>query len=150
MRVLIQRVKEARVEVSGRVTGEIGHGLLVFVGIEEDDGKDDIEWLSGKISRLRIFNDADGKMNHSVTDVDGGILCVSQFTLFASTQKGNRPGFTRSAPPRVADPLYERFVAYLGAVSGRTIETGEFGEDMQVSLVNDGPVTIWMDSRARE
>ena len=137
-------------EVGGRVTGEIGHGLLVFVGIEEDDGKDDIEWLSGKISRLRIFNDADGKMNHSVTDVDGGILCVSQFTLFASTQKGNRPGFTRSAPPWVADPLYERFVAYLGAVSGRTIETGEFGEDMQVSLVNDGPVTIWMDSRARE
>ncbi|WP_116107205.1 D-aminoacyl-tRNA deacylase [Lewinella sp. IMCC34191] len=150
MRILIQRVSEARVTVEGTVTGEIGPGLLIFVGIEEGDDKEDIEWLAGKVSRLRIFNDEDDKMNHSVTDVDGGILCVSQFTLFASTQKGNRPGFTRSAAPRVADPIYERFVAYLGAVSGRTVETGTFGADMKVSLVNDGPVTIWMDSKARE
>ncbi|PPK87406.1 D-tyrosyl-tRNA(Tyr) deacylase [Neolewinella xylanilytica] len=150
MRILIQRVTEARVEVAGSVTGQIGKGLLVFVGIEETDDKEDIEWLCGKISRLRIFNDEDDKMNYSVTDVDGGILCVSQFTLFASTKKGNRPGFTRSAAPNVATPIYERFVAYLGAVAGRTVETGEFGADMQVSLVNDGPVTIWMDSKERE
>ncbi|MGB3801315.1 MAG: D-aminoacyl-tRNA deacylase, partial [Lewinella sp.] len=136
MRVLIQRVSEASVMVDGSVTGQIGPGLLLFVGIEEGDDTEDIEWLSGKISRLRIFNDDEGKMNHSVTDVDGGILCVSQFTLFASTQKGNRPGFTRSAAPQVADPIYERFVAYLGAVAGRTVETGEFGADMKVSLVN--------------
>ncbi len=150
MRVLIQRVLEASVTVEGSVTGRIGPGLLVFVGIEVEDGKEDIEWLSGKIIRLRIFNDEEGKMNHSVTDVDGGILCVSQFTLFASTKKGNRPGFTRSASPDVAVPIYERFVAYLSAVAGRTVETGEFGADMQVALVNDGPVTIWMDSRKRE
>ena len=150
MRVLIQRVTEASVAIGGVVSGRIGPGLLLLLGVEEADGGEDIEWLCGKIVRLRIFSDADGKMNRSLLDTGGGLLVVSQFTLFASTRKGNRPGFTRSAPPPVAIPLYERFVAELGALSGRAVETGEFGADMQVALVNDGPVTIWMDSRARE
>ena len=150
MRVLIQRVTEASVAIGGVVSGRIGPGLLLLLGVEEADGGEDIEWLCGKIVRLRIFSDADGKMNRSLLDTGGGLLVVSQFTLFASTRKGNRPGFTRTAPPAVAIPLYERFVAELGALSGRAVETGEFGADMQVALVNDGPVTIWMDSRARE
>ncbi|MBB4078914.1 D-tyrosyl-tRNA(Tyr) deacylase [Lewinella aquimaris] len=150
MRTLIQRVSRASVTISGEITGRIGPGLLVLLGIEEADGPEDIDYLCGKISRLRIFGDAEGKMNLSVADTDGGLLVVSQFTLFASTRKGNRPGFTRSAGPPVAIPLYEQFVARLAEVSGRPVETGEFGADMQVELVNDGPVTIWMDSRNRE
>ncbi|MCP9234400.1 D-aminoacyl-tRNA deacylase [Lewinella sp. JB7] len=150
MRILIQRVSRASVTIAGEVSGQIGPGLLVLLGIEDADGTEDIEHLCGKISRLRIFSDAEGKMNLSVADTDGGLLVVSQFTLFASTKKGNRPGFTRSAGPPVAIPLYERFVARLAEVSGRPVETGEFGADMQVELINDGPVTIWMDSRNRE
>ena len=150
MRVLLQRVSEAAVTINGRVSGRIGTGLLVLLGIEEADTPEDIYWLCGKVSRLRIFSDAEGKMNHSVVDIDGGLLVVSQFTLFASTKKGNRPGFTRSAGPAVAVPLYEQFVARLGEVAGRKVETGEFGADMQVALVNDGPVTIWLDSRGKE
>ncbi len=150
MRVLIQRVAEASVTIAGTVTGSIGSGLLVLLGVEEADSFEDVDWLCGKISRLRIFSDAEGKMNLSVTDVGGGLLVVSQFTLFASTKKGNRPGFTRSAGPAVAIPLYEQFVARLAEVAGCPVATGEFGADMRVALVNDGPVTIWMDSRDRE
>jgi D-tyrosyl-tRNA(Tyr) deacylase len=150
MRVLIQRVSEASVTIAGRVSGRIGPGLLVLLGVEEADTEEDIDWLCGKISRLRIFSDEEGRMNRSVVDVDGGLLVVSQFTLFASTKKGNRPGFTRSAPPPVAIPLYERFVRTLGHTAGRPIQMGEFGADMQVALVNDGPVTICMDSKQRE
>ncbi|NJB87305.1 D-tyrosyl-tRNA(Tyr) deacylase [Lewinella marina] len=150
MRVLIQRVSEASVTIADSVSGQIGPGLLILLGVEDADTDEDIDWLCGKISRLRIFSDAEGKMNLSVTDIDGGLLVVSQFTLFASTKKGNRPGFTRSAGPAVAIPLYERFVARLSAEAGRPVATGEFGADMQVALVNDGPVTIWMDSRDRE
>ena len=150
MRVLVQRVSEAFVTIHGKVTGQIGPGLLVLLGIEGEDGPEDIDYLCGKLTRLRIFSDEEGKMNRSVVDIDGGLLVVSQFTLYASTKKGNRPGFTRSAPPAVAVPLYEQFVARLGEVAGREVATGEFGADMQVALVNDGPVTVWMDSRARE
>ena len=150
MRVLIQRVSSASVTIEGNVSGEIGQGLLILLGIEDADTAEDIDWLCGKISRLRIFGDDEGLMNRSVTDVDGGLLVVSQFTLFASTKKGNRPGFTRSAKPPGAIPLYEQFVKTLAFVAARTVETGEFGADMQVALVNDGPVTIWMDSKARE
>ncbi|WP_420458522.1 D-aminoacyl-tRNA deacylase [Neolewinella sp.] len=150
MRILIQRVTKASVAVEGDMIGQIGSGLLILLGIESEDGPEDIDYLCGKLTRLRIFSDEEGKMNRSVVDIDGGLLVVSQFTLYASTKKGNRPGFTRSAPPAVAVPLYERFVARLGEVAGRDVATGEFGADMQVALVNDGPVTIWMDSRARE
>ena len=150
MRILIQRVREATVTVEGRLTGQIGPGLLILLGIETTDTPEDIDYLCGKATRLRIFNDAEGKMNLSVLDTGGGLLVVSQFTLYASTKKGNRPGFTRSAPPAVAVPLYQQFVTRLGELAGREVATGEFGADMQMALVNDGPVTIWMDSRARE
>ena len=150
MRILIQRVKQASVTIEGEVTGLITEGLLVLLGIESEDGPEDIDYLCGKLTRLRIFSDEEGKMNRSVVDIDGGLLVVSQFTLYASTKKGNRPGFTRSAPPAVAIPLYLQFVARLGEVAGREVATGEFGADMQVALVNDGPVTIWMDSRDRQ
>ena len=145
MRALIQRVREASVTIEGQVSGRIGPGLLILLGVEETDNADDLAYLCGKIARLRIFADEAGKMNRSVTEVDGGLLVVSQFTLFASTKKGNRPSFIRSAAPPVAIPLYEGFVAELAAAAGRPVETGEFGADMQVALVNDGPVTIWMD-----
>jgi D-tyrosyl-tRNA(Tyr) deacylase len=150
MRVLIQRVSQASVKIDGAISGQIGPGLLILLGIEEADGKEDIDWLCGKISRLRIFGDEEGKMNRSVTDVDGGLLVVSQFTLFASTKKGNRPSFIRSAKPPIAIPLYEQFVRTLSTVAERPVETGEFGADMKVELLNDGPVTIWVDSRDRE
>jgi D-tyrosyl-tRNA(Tyr) deacylase len=150
MRTLIQRVSSAAVHIAGEEHGSTGPGLLILLGIEEADTEEDIDWLCNKITRLRIFADAEGRMNRSVVDIDGGLLVVSQFTLYASTKKGNRPGFTRSAPPAVAIPLYERFVQRLGEVAGREVATGQFGADMQVSLVNDGPVTIWIDSRARE
>lgn len=150
MRALLQRVKEASVSVAGEIKGQIGAGLLVFLGVEETDTPVDIEWLSAKISRLRIFSDEDGQMNRSVMDTGGGLLVISQFTLFASTKKGNRPGFTRAAKPPKAIPLYEAFVARLAEETGVAVATGEFGADMQVQLLNDGPVTIWIDTQAKE
>lgn len=150
MRVLIQRVSEASVSIGGEVRSQIGHGMLVLVGVEAADCDEDIEWLCNKLSKLRIFADADGVMNLDVCQTDGQLLVVSQFTLYASTRKGNRPSYIRSAPEPVSRPLYERFVQRLAEVAGRPVETGEFGADMSVSLVNDGPVTIWIDSRNRE
>lgn len=150
MRAVIQRVAEASVAIHGAVSGKIGKGLMILLAVEPGDGPEDIEWLSGKIVRLRVFNDPAGVMNLSVQEVSGEILLVSQFTLYASTRKGNRPSYSRSALPDVAIPLYEQFKARLFQDFGRTIQTGEFGADMQVTLVNDGPVTIIIDSRLRE
>ncbi|MBP3548829.1 MAG: D-tyrosyl-tRNA(Tyr) deacylase [Rikenellaceae bacterium] len=150
MRLLIQRVREASVTIEGEVRSQIGQGLLVLVGIEEADGDEDIEWLAGKLLRLRIFDDEQGVMNLDVQQVGGELLIVSQFTLFASTRKGNRPSYIRSAGEAISRPLYERFVRRVEELSGRAVGTGEFGADMQVALVNDGPVTIWIDSRNRE
>ena len=150
MRVVIQRVAEAKVTIHGVIKGAIRHGLAVLLAVDEADTTEDIEWLSGKIVRLRVFDDEHGVMNRSVQEAQGDILLVSQFTLFASTRKGNRPSYSRSARPEIAVPRYEQFVARLAQDFGKTIQTGEFGADMQVSLVNDGPVTILMDSKARE
>lgn len=150
MRALIQRVSEATVTIEGQVRSSIGTGLLVFVGIEEEDASEDIDWLCGKIARLRIFPDEEGVMNKSVVEANGGLLVVSQFTLHASTKKGNRPSYIKAARPERAIPLYEEFVRHLHAISGIRVETGEFGADMKVALVNDGPVTIWIDSKARD
>jgi D-tyrosyl-tRNA(Tyr) deacylase len=150
MRAVIQRTKEASVSIEGRVTAQIGQGLLVLLGIEHEDTVEDGAWLAGKIAQMRIFSDLDGKMNHSVREVGGGVLVVSQFTLHASTRKGNRPSFIRAARPEAAIPLYEHFMKELEAQTGRGVERGIFGADMKVALVNDGPVTIWIDSRARE
>ena len=150
MRAVVQRVAQATVTINGVVKGAIQHGLAVLLAVEETDTTEDIEWRSGKIVRLRVFNDESGVMNRSVRDAKGGILLVSQFTLFASTRKGNRPSYSRSARPEIAVPLYEQFMAKLAQDLGRPIETGVFGADMQVGLVNDGPVTIMIDSKARE
>ena len=150
MRLLIQRVREASVTIEGDVRSQIGQGLLVLVGIEEADGDEDIEWLAGKLLRLRIFDDEQGVMNLDVQQIGGELLIVSQFTLFASTRKGNRPSYIRSAGESISRPLYERFVRRVEELAGRAVGTGEFGADMQVALVNDGPVTIWIDSRNRE
>jgi D-tyrosyl-tRNA(Tyr) deacylase len=150
MRAVVQRVSEARVTIGERVKGAIAAGLLVLVAVEEADTAEDLEWLSGKIVRLRIFNDENGVMNRSVQEIDGGILLVSQFTLFASTHKGNRPSYIRSAKPEIAIPLFEKLTARLQQDFGKPLQTGEFGADMQVSLVNDGPVTIIIDSKLRE
>lgn len=150
MRALIQRVREARVTVAGRVTGEIGPGLLVLAAVAADDTDADRDWLARKIASLRIFDDDEAVMNRSVIDVGGGILAVSQFTLYASTRKGARPSWSSAAPPGEARPQFERFVEALARASGRSVATGEFGAMMQVALVNDGPVTIWLDSRQRE
>lgn len=150
MRAVIQRVTQAGVTIHGQLKAAIQNGLLVLMAVEDADTAEDIEWLSGKIARLRIFNDDAGVMNRSVQEVGGEVLVISQFTLFASTKKGNRPSYTRSARPDVAVPIYEQFIARLGQDLGKPVQTGEFGADMQVSLVNDGPVTIVMDSRARE
>ena len=150
MRLLIQRVREASVTIEGEVRSQIGQGLLVLVGIEEADGDEDIEWLAGKLLRLRSFDDEQGVMNLDVRQVGGELLIVSQFTLFASTRKGNRPSYIRSAGEAISRPLYERFVRRVEELAGRSVGTGEFGADMQVALVNDGPVTIWIDSRNRE
>lgn len=150
MRAVIQRVREAKVTIGENIKGAIQAGLLVLLAVEEADTPEDIEWLSGKIVRLRIFNDENGVMNRSVQEANGGILLISQFTLFASTKKGNRPAYIRSAKPEIAIPLYEQFLARLAQDFGKTIPTGEFGADMQVSLVNDGPVTIIIDSKLRE
>lgn len=150
MRLLLQRVTEASVTVDNRITGEIQRGLLIFVGIEPSDTAEDIEWLAAKAVNLRIFNDEAGVMNRSVVDVGGGILLVSQFTLHASTRKGNRPSYSAAARPEIAIPLYEAFHQRLSSLLGRPIPTGIFGADMQVRLLNDGPVTLWIDSRQRE
>jgi D-tyrosyl-tRNA(Tyr) deacylase len=150
MRAVIQRVTEARVVIASVVKGAIQAGLLVLLGVEEADTAEDIEWLSGKIVRLRVFRDVEGLMNHSVQESGGGILVVSQFTLFARTKKGNRPSYSRAARPETAIPLYEQFIRRLEQDLGKPIQTGEFGADMQVSLVNDGPVTIVIDSKNRE
>jgi D-tyrosyl-tRNA(Tyr) deacylase len=150
MRVVLQRVSQASVTIGEAVKASIQAGLLVLLAIEESDSPEDIEWLSGKIIRLRIFNDEQGLMNRSVQEIGGAILLVSQFTLFANTKKGNRPSFSRSARPEVAIPLYEQFIQRLTLDMGRAIQTGEFGADMKVSLINDGPVTIIIDSKNRE
>src|SRR5437016_9726275 len=150
MRAVIQRVTEAKVSIGGAVRSAIGKGLVVLLAVEETDNSDDVEWLSGKIVRLRIFADEMGVMNRSVQEVQGDILLISQFTLFASTKKGNRPSYSRSARPEIAIPLYEQFINRLTQDLGRPIQTGEFGAHMDVSLTNDGPVTIIIDSKARE
>lgn len=137
-------------QVNGQTVAEIGPGLLVLLGVEQGDTESDAEWLAGKVSRLRVFPDAAGVMNLSVTDIGGEVLVVSQFTLLASTKKGNRPSYSRAAPPEAAVPLYERFMALLGSMVGKPVKKGVFGADMKVSLVNDGPVTIIIDSRTRE
>lgn len=147
MRLVIQRVRHANVKIEGKEVGNIGQGLLILVGIEEADGHEDIDWLCRKVTAMRIFDDADGVMNRSVTDINGQILVVSQFTLMASTRKGNRPSYIRAARPETAIPLYNAFVAQLKQLMGKDIPTGVFGDDMQVELVNDGPVTILMDSK---
>jgi D-aminoacyl-tRNA deacylase len=150
MRAVIQRVSEASVTINGNTRGAIAHGLLVLCAIEETDAAEDIEWLSGKIARMRLFNDAQGVMNLSVQEAKGAILLISQFTLFASTRKGNRPSYSRAARTEIAIPLYEQLIRCLAADCGQAIQTGEFGADMKVALVNDGPVTIIIDSKLRE
>lgn len=147
MRVLIQRVSEASVEINKTEHCKISRGLLVFVGIEENDTNVDIDYLCKKIINLRIFDDSNGVMNDSVIDVKGDIMVISQFTLHASTRKGNRPSYIKAAKPDIAIPIYEQFYKQLNAESGIDIKTGEFGADMKVSLINDGPVTIWIDSK---
>lgn len=150
MRVVIQRVAHAKVCIDGEVHSQIGNGLLVLLGIQPTDGQDDIDYLVQKITHLRIFDDAAGVMNLCVRDVAGEVLVVSQFTLMASTRKGNRPSYIHAAPPAVAEPLYEAFVEQLSTAMEKRVQTGRFGADMQVSLLNNGPVTICIDSRHRE
>jgi len=150
VRALVQRVASARVEVDGVVVGAIGPGLLILVGVEEGDGEADFVWLSAKLCKLRIFADAAGVMNRSVSDIGGELLAVSQFTLFASLKKGNRPSWGRAAPPDISRPVFERFVCQLERDLGRPVPTGIFGADMQVHLTNDGPASIFIDSRRPE
>lgn len=150
MRVLVQRVASARVEVEGQVSGAIGVGLLLLVGVEDADGEADIVWLSAKLSKLRIFSDAAGVMNRSLIDTGGEVLAVSQFTLFASLRKGNRPAWSRAAGAEISGPLFDRFVQQLEHDLGYKVQTGIFGADMKIHLVNDGPVTIAIDSRNPE
>jgi len=150
MRVVIQKVKNAAVKIRNKNHSSVGQGLLIFLGIEKDDGENDISWLCKKIIQLRIFDDTNGVMNLSVADVDGEILVISQFTLYAKTKKGNRPSYIKAARPDVAIPVYEKFVEKLGFYLEKEIKTGEFGALMQVSLVNDGPVTIIIDSKNKD
>ncbi|WP_298393878.1 D-aminoacyl-tRNA deacylase [uncultured Azonexus sp.] len=150
MRVVVQRVKSAEVAVDGAVTGRIGPGLLVLAGFEEGDGAADLDWMAGKLVRLRLFSDEEGVMNRSVAEAGGDILAVSQFTLYASVKKGNRPSWGRAARGDVSGPLFAAFVDKLAAALGKPVPTGVFGADMQVSLVNDGPVTLSIDSRQPE
>lgn len=150
MKAVIQRVSSASVTINGVVKSKIDQGLLVLLGIEEFDNKKDIEWLSGKITRLRIFGDENGNMNLSIKAIDGEILLISQFTLHASTKKGNRPSFINAAKPAIAIPLYEQFIAQLENDLCKPVLTGEFGADMKVTLLNDGPVTIIIDSKNKE
>jgi len=150
MRAVIQRVSNASVKVDGTITGQIQQGLLVFVGIEDSDGQDDLEWLSGKIVNLRIFNDEEGVMNKSVKDIEAGVLLVSQFTLHAAIKKGNRPSYIRASKPETAVPMYENFKQQLATDLGKEIQSGIFGADMKVELLNDGPVTIIIDTKNKE
>ena len=150
MRVVVQRVSSASVKIDGKTNGEIKQGLLILAGFENADTNEDLEWLSDKIVNLRIFGDSEGKMNLSVKDIEGNILLVSQFTLHAMTKKGNRPSFINAAKPDVAIPLYNKFTEQLNQKLGKKIETGIFGADMKVELLNDGPVTIVIDSKQKE
>lgn len=150
MRIVIQRVSHCEVAIEGNIVGKIGKGMMVLLGVEAEDTIADIEWLCGKIARLRIFDDEQGVMNLDVQQVDGEVLVVSQFTLYASTKKGNRPSYIRSAPEPLSRPMYEEFLKHLSATLGKQVAHGEFGADMQVSLTNDGPVTICIDSKNRE
>jgi D-tyrosyl-tRNA(Tyr) deacylase len=150
MRVVVQRVREASVTVDGRICGKIGPGLLVLAGFEAEDSAADLDWMAGKLLRLRLFSDEQGIMNRSVQDIGGDILAVSQFTLFASVRKGNRPSWSRAARGEISQPLFDDFVARLQAGLGRPVPTGVFGADMQVALINDGPVTLTLDSRQPE
>ncbi len=150
MRAVIQRVSNASVKVDGTIIGQIQQGLLVFVGIEDSDGQDDLEWLSGKIVNLRIFNDEEGVMNKSVKDTEGGVLLVSQFTLHAAIKKGNRPSYIRASKPETAVPMYENLKQQLATDLGKEIQSGIFGADMKVELLNDGPVTIIIDTKNKE
>lgn len=150
MRLLIQRVTEARCRIGGELYSEIGHGLMVLVGVGYDETAEDVEWLTKKLLQLRIFDDEAGVMNRSVVDVEGDIMVVSQFTLHASTKRGNRPSWIKAAPESTSRPLYESFVRSVESLLGRSVATGSFGADMQIELTNDGPVTIWIDSKNRE
>ncbi|WP_288651493.1 D-aminoacyl-tRNA deacylase [uncultured Parabacteroides sp.] len=150
MRTLIQRVQHASVTIDGQLKSQIRKGLLVLVGIEDRDTQEDIEWLCKKIANLRIFDDENGVMNRSVTETEGEVMVVSQFTLHASTKKGNRPSYIHASKPDVAIPMYEAFCAEMGLQIGKEVQTGTFGADMKVELVNDGPVTIWIDSQNKE
>jgi D-aminoacyl-tRNA deacylase len=150
MRSVIQRVTKASVMIDGKINGSIGAGLLVFLGIEDADNEEDIEWLSGKIINLRIFNDEAGVMNRSLLEIAGDILLISQFTLHASTKKGNRPSYIKAGKPDIAIPLYEKMIQQLTGKLGKDISTGIFGADMKVELLNDGPVTIVIDSKNKE
>ena len=150
MKLVIQRVSEASVQIEGKVKGAIGSGLLVLAGIATDDEEEDLVWLAKKTVQMRIFSDEDGKMNRSLPEEQGDILLISQFTLQASTKKGNRPSYLAAAPPHIAVPLYERFIYLLEEQLGKPIQTGTFGADMKVSLLNDGPVTIIIDSKNRD
>jgi len=150
MRTVIQRVKHASVRIDGTVKSRIGEGLLVFLGIEDADNQNDIEWLAKKISNLRIFDDEEGVMNKSVLEVNGELLIISQFTLHALTKKGNRPSYIRASKPDVAIPLYDSFCLEMSRQLGKEVKTGIFGADMKVELLNDGPVTIWLDTKNKE
>lgn len=150
MRVLIQRATDAKVEINDKIVGEIDHGMVILLGIEHEDNQEDADWLIKKINALRIFNDDEGKMNLSVQDIRGDFMVISQFTLHASTKKGNRPSYIKAARPETAIPLYDYFKAALLKESGRKVASGEFGADMKVHLINDGPVTIIIDSKNRE
>ena len=150
MRAVIQRVSQASVTINNNIRSSIGKGLLVLAGFEDADSPEDLEWLSSKIVNLRIFNDENGVMNVSVKDHGGDILLVSQFTLHASNKKGNRPSYIRASKPEIAIPLYEKFISQLSKDLGKEIHTGEFGADMKVQLINDGPVTIWFDTKDKE
>jgi D-aminoacyl-tRNA deacylase len=150
MRAVIQRVSQAACVVEGKTTGAIGMGFLVLLGIEDADTDDDLQWLAQKITNLRVFGDENGLMNKALADIDGGILLISQFTLFAQTKKGNRPSFIRAARPEKAVPMYEKMISVLGELTGKKVEAGIFGADMKVSLTNDGPVTIIMDTKDKE
>ncbi|HIG85297.1 MAG TPA: D-tyrosyl-tRNA(Tyr) deacylase [Verrucomicrobia bacterium] len=150
MRALIQRVREASVSIGKEPYSKIGTGLLILLGIESADTEEDVLWLTGKVSKIRIFDDGAGQMNLSLSDIGGEMLVVSQFTLHANTKKGNRPSFIRAAKPEHAIPLYKKFISEMETVFGKSVSTGKFGASMQVSLTNNGPVTIWIDSRNRE
>ena len=150
MRAVIQRVSEASCKVGGEITGAIGIGFLILLGVEDADTEDDLQWLAQKINGLRVFGDENGLMNKSLADIDGDILLISQFTLFAQTKKGNRPSFIRAARPDKAVPLYEKMISVLEGLAGKKIATGIFGADMKISLLNDGPVTIIMDTKDKD